>query len=476
MRRRIVWRLGSKLHRKLPRMSLSQRFFWVALSVVVVAMLILGNLVSDHVSRSIATGVGGTAAASIEALVSRSLGDQTTGDLLTSDRRAELDEAFEIGNDAESARLLQIRIRDLYGRILYASLGGLRDETDTGYLQSASQGQLFARVVELPLQSIGTLPERTLGVLKIYTPLRRARSNEIFAVAELYLSAKSVRELQARAQSDVWIIVGVIGLGAIGVLALLVSTTGDIIAHQRLRLAQNLQKSRQLMRENSHLNAASDRLRLEASLANERVLAQVGSDIHDGPVQLLTLLILGLTRSGEDKGDNRMDAMALATAAMEDLRGISAGLELPELANVGLEEAVLLAVVRHESLTGTRVRRNVSTLGEAAINTKVCAYRVVQEALNNAHRHGGGLDQIVTASTADGWLNLEVTNRPTAGAPPAVESSAHQIGLRAMRFRVEALGGDLAVEIGPSLARVAARIPVSRPGYRPPRSGPSGMS
>lgn len=171
MRRRIVWRLGSKLHRKLPRMSLSQRFFWVALSVVVVAMLILGNLVSDHVSRSIATGVGGTAAASIEALVSRSLGDQTTGDLLTSDRRAELDEAFEIGNDAESARLLQIRIRDLYGRILYASLGGLRDETDTGYLQSASQGQLFARVVELPLQSIGTLPERTLGVLKIYTPL-----------------------------------------------------------------------------------------------------------------------------------------------------------------------------------------------------------------------------------------------------------------------------------------------------------------
>lgn len=444
-------------------MSLSQRFFWTALSVVVVAMLILGNWTSDYVSDSIATGVGGTAAASIEALVSRSLDDQMAGGRQLSDRQAELDEAFEIGNNAESARLLQIRIRDLLGNIQYASLGGLRDETDTGYLQTASQGQLFARVVDLPLQSVGALPERSLPVLKIYTPLRRVRSNEIFAVAELYFSARSVRELQARAQSDVWIIVGMIGFGAIGTLALLVDVTGDIITRQRVRLAQNLQQSRQLMRENARLNAASEKLRVDASLANEHVLAQVGSDIHDGPVQLLTLLILRLTRSGEKAGGNSVAAAALATEAMEGLRGISAGLVLPELAKVGLAASILLAVSRHESLTGTSVRRAVNVSEDAPINAKVCAYRVVQEALNNAHRHGGGHDQVVSAGSADGWLNLEVTNKPKPGARPTVASSADQIGLRAMRFRVEALGGTLAVEFG-SVARVVARIPLSQPG------------
>lgn len=445
-------------------MSLSQRFFWTALSVVVTAMLILGNWTSDYVSDSIVTGVGGTAAASIEALVSRSLDDQLAGGRPLSERQAELDEAFEIGNNAESARLLQIRIRDLDGNIRYASLGGLRDETDTGYLRAASEGKLFARVVDLPLQSVGTLPERSLAVLKIYTPLRRVRSNETFAVAELYFSARSVRELQARAQSDVWIIVAMIGFGAIGTLAILVDVTGGIITRQRVRLAENLRQSRQLMRENARLNAASEKLRLDASLANEHVLAQVGSDIHDGPVQLLTLLILKLTRNAEKASEQTVGAAELAAEAMEGLRDISAGLVLPELAKVGLAETVLLAVARHESLTGTSVRRQVNVSEEAPINAKVCAYRVVQEALNNAHRHGGGLDQVVRASTSNGWLNLEVTNKPQPGARPATGSSADQIGLRAMRFRVEALGGILAVELGSSISRVAARIPLNQPG------------
>jgi len=464
MVRRRLWRhLGIGLNRRLPRMSLSQRFFWTALSVVLVAMLTLGNWTSEYVSNSIVTGVGGTAAASIEALVSRSLDDRMADGRQLSERQAELDEAFEIGNDAESTRLLQIRIRDLDGKIQYASLGGLRDEADTGYLLAASEGKLFARVVDLPLQSLGSLPERTLAVLKIYTPLRRVRSGEVFAVAELYFSARAVRELQARARSDVWVVVGMIGVGAIGTLAVLVDVTGNIITRQRERLARNLRQSHQLMRENARLNAASEKLRLDASLANEHVLAQVGSDIHDGPVQLLTLLILRLTRSGDKAGGNSVDAAALAAEAMEELRGISAGLVLPELARVSLAESILLAVSRHESLTGTSVQRGVRVSAEAPINAKVCAYRVVQEALNNAHRHGGGHDQVVRATSAEGWLTLEVTNTPDPGEPPTVASSADQIGLRAMRFRVEALGGTLAVEFG-RVARVTARIPLSQPG------------
>ena len=45
--------------------------------------------------------------------------------------------------------------------------------------------------------------------------------------------------------------------------------------------------------------------------------------------------------------------------------------------------------------------------------------------------------------------------------PTAV--SADQIGLRAMRFRVESLGGELTVNVGGRLARVVARIPLTPP-------------
>jgi signal transduction histidine kinase len=95
-----------------------------------------------------------------------------------------------------------------------------------------------------------------------------------------------------------------------------------------------------------------------------------------------------------------------------------------------------------------------------SITVRICAYRVVQEALNNAYRHGGGEDQKVLASVDGGQLRLEVTNRTTLRQSNS--SSADSVGLRAMRFRVESQGGSLSVDIDADQARVSAHIPVGR--------------
>lgn len=435
------------------RISLSQRFFLIALCVVVAAMLILGNWTSNYVSESITKGIGGTAAASIEALISRSLDGVTQAP----DRRTALEAAFAVGNSADATRLIQIRVRNPAGEILFESLGDLDDVPSTQDLAAAALGVLTVRVIDVPLQSLGALPRSTLPVLKIYTPLRRDETAEVFGVAELYFSARAVRELQAQARSDVWIIVASIGFVAVGTLALLVQVTGDIITQQRQRLAANLRQTRSLLDENMVLQAASERLRVEASLANEHVLAQVGSDIHDGPVQLLTLLILRLTRA--DPSALTGAAAELAREALEELRGISAGLVLPELAKLGVAETIALAAKRHEDLTGTAVVTSVDVPDiTASITAKVCAYRVIQQALNNAYRHGGGVDQQVRVSSSNGWLRIEVTNR-SSGKDPAA-SSVDQLGLRAMRFRVESQGGSLAADFEGEHARIDARIPI----------------
>ncbi len=454
---RIVRRIRNWSASAVRRISLSQRFFLIALSVVLAAMLILGNWTSSYVSGSITKGVAGTAAASIEALISQSL----DGAMLSPDRRADLQAVFTVGNSADATRLLQIRVRDTTGSIVFESLGGLEDVAAPKDLSEAATGVLSAHLVDIPLRPVGGLPRSTLPTIKIYTPLRRAGTDEIFGVAELYFSARTVRELQAQARSDVWIIAALIGFVSIGTLALLVDVTGNIITRQRQRLARTLRETASLLRQNVALRAASDQLRVESSLANEHVLAQVGSDIHDGPVQLLTLLILRLTRSGAEQPDEAANSSAeLAREALEDLRGISAGLVLPELAKLDVAQTIALATSRHESLTGTQVNRDLEIPNgtRPPISVKICAYRVVQEALTNAYRHGGGEDQAVRATVYNGWLRLEVTNRLTDMSRQT--SSTDQTGLRAMRFRVESQGGILAVSFEAELARIDARIPL----------------
>lgn len=454
---RIVRHTRNWSARIVRRISLSQRFFLIALTVVLAAMLILGNWTSSYVSESITKGVAGTAAASIEALISQSL----DGAMLSPDRRAGLQAVFTVGNSSDATRLLQIRVRDTAGEIVFESLGGLEDTAAPQDLSDAAAGLLNAHLVDVPLRAVGGLPRSTLPIIKIYTPLRRADTAEIFGVAELYFSARTVRELQAQARSDVWMIAALIGFVSVGTLALLVDVTGNIIARQRQRLASTLRETRSLLKQNVALRAASDQLRVESSLANEHVLAQVGSDIHDGPVQLLTLLILRLTQSVPRQPDNTAISDAeLARQALEDLRGISAGLVLPELAKLDVGETIALATTRHENLTGTQVERELDVPSGTwtPIAAKICAYRVVQEALNNAYRHGGGQDQSVRATVYNNWLRLEVTNRTTGTSRDT--SSADQTGLRAMRFRVQSQGGILAATFGAEQARIDARIPL----------------
>ncbi len=159
-------------------------------------------------------------------------------------------------------------------------------------------------------------------------------------------------ELQAQARTDAWIIAALVGFAALGTVAMLVDVTSDIIAQQRQRLAANLQRTRGLLRQNIALHQVSDSLRMESILANERVLAEVGSDIHDGPVQLLTLLILRLPGKAEGANADR----GLAQQALEELRNISAGLVLPQLATMDLEQSIEAAISRHQNPDGRRDR------------------------------------------------------------------------------------------------------------------------
>lgn len=450
-------------------LPLSQRFLLAAVIVVALAMIVLGNWIGYYLQASITTGVTASTAASIDSLIAHALEGVSETRPLTAEDRTKLDDVFEIGNDADSTRLLQIRVLNPDGSVLYESSGGLIDDVQTEDLLAAARGGAVSSIANLPIEPVGPIAGHSIAVLKIYTPLHGAITEEVFAVAALYYSAKSLLAIQFRAQLDVWVLVGLIGLGVIGVLYVLVDRASRTIASQRARLATNLTASRRLSEENRVLHAASEQLRLNANFANESLLAQVGSDIHDGPIQLLTLIILRLTKATGAvlKGKPRQPpdlaaTIQLATDAMEELRNISAGLVLPELANISVADSIHLAISRHEEATGSAVQRDLRSLPEkTSMAVKICAYRIVQEALTNAFRHAGASNQSVSASAKNGSLFIAISNPAQfARAQRASDGGTLKLGLRGMRFRVESLGGVLRADIGTSsVTTISAEIP-----------------
>lgn len=98
----------------------------------------------------------------------------------------------------------------------------------------------------------------------------------------------------------------------------------------------------------------------------------------------------------------------------------------------------------------------------------VTAYRIVQEALTNALRHGDGGKAEVTVRYADHALRVEVLNTGPSvltGAPPGRTTRGHREGtgrgLLGLRERVAVYGGDLDARrrLGGGY-RVRARIPL----------------
>jgi signal transduction histidine kinase len=438
-------------------MTLSQRFFLIAFLVVLGIVAAFGGWAGQYVANSIAKGVGATAAGSIISLLSQRLDNALASSGIGPEHQAEIDAAFDIASTSTDTRLLMMRLRRPDGELVIEAGNELGDKTDgTVDLRAARDGQLNVRFVDVEVPAIGDLPASLLPVVKIFAPLRN-HDGDVAGIAELYFGAEAIRRLQDSARTDTWLAASLVGFAALGLVALLVEVTGRVISQQRQRLAANLRQTRTLLKENIALQKVSNALRMESTLANERVLAEVGSDIHDGPLQLLTLLILRLPGADGKAISNR----ELAQRALEELRAISSGLVLPELAEMTLAEAINAAITRHKDLTGAAVTASIDLPPEVAapMTVRICAYRVVQEALNNANRHGDGDGARVVAAMVDGELSLEITNRVVS--EQKVQPKRAQLGLRGMRLRVESQGGRLSVDVEDGCARVSARIPLA---------------
>jgi PAS domain S-box-containing protein len=236
------------------------------------------------------------------------------------------------------------------------------------------------------------------------------------------------------------------------------------VANEALQLA--LDESERM---NGRLKAEiAERRALEGRILeiSEREQRRIGQDLHDGLGQLLTglacmgkVLVQRLQSEGSAAAKDADLIRALADQALGQTRDLSRGLYPAELERYGLVGALQCMASSAETMLGIECRVETdeplpSLDDEAAIQL----FRIAQEALSNAAKHGGA-DSVAIGlwETAEG-LELTVEDDGT-GLPEPPRSTG--MGLAIMRYRAESLGAAISVSNrSPRGVRVACAVPL----------------
>jgi len=215
----------------------------------------------------------------------------------------------------------------------------------------------------------------------------------------------------------------------------------------------------------AELRREAERERLLAA-AEER--ARIARDLHDAAGHAINVIAVqaGAARLRHDQDPDRsltalgsIEELARCTAADIDrfVGGLRAGSRSDGSVDPPPGLAAVDALIAHHSDTGldvtmqTRGPRRV--LGAAADQA---VYRILQEALTNAARHGSG-SACVELAFDGGSVVLTVSNPSRPAPAPALRGGGH--GIVGMRERAASLGGQLDVRSSEGAYEVRALIP-----------------
>ena len=464
-------RLWSRF-RLLADLSISGQFLIVAGIVLCVTMAILGTWVTQQIKHSVLVTFAAQGASFMTVFLEPRVQEMGPNGQLSDERRRELDELF-IGTPLGDT-LVSIKIWREDGLVLYSTTKELIGQRFVSSdVRRASKGEIVAEYEDLISQESAYEQTLDMALIEVYAPLYRTGTDTVLAVGEIYENADALEAELSISQMVTWLVVCLTALFMLAVLYLIVRRGASTIARQRTELSKRVTEARQLATQNADLRDVADRARLEASAANEQFLGRIGSDIHDGPIQMLTLTMLKLTmgirklrdpgRPGPVPEDEIESAIATTEDALAELRNISTGLSLPQIRDASLEEVVRLAIFRHQDATGETVEYRPQPLPETVNQAvKTCVYRVIQEGLTNASKHALGAAKTVSVASTSTNVTIEIgDDGPGMQASGGIDDGRTHLGLAGMRNRVAALQGTLTIESSPETGtRIIVTVPL----------------
>lgn len=201
----------------------------------------------------------------------------------------------------------------------------------------------------------------------------------------------------------------------------------------------------------------TERKRLEKEVLEigDQERRRIGQDLHDGLCQHLAGIEL-MSQVLEQKLASRSKADAARAGeiaghvreAIGQTRSLARGLAPVTLESEGLASGLKELASTTEKLFHIKCRvdcPDTALVGAPAAATHV--YRIAQEAVSNAIRHGKATE--VSIRVEDGADRTELRVSDNGAGVPSPLPANHGMGLRIMRYRASMLGGSLAIERKP---------------------------
>jgi PAS domain S-box-containing protein len=215
------------------------------------------------------------------------------------------------------------------------------------------------------------------------------------------------------------------------------------------------QRTAELTRANERLRqemAEHKRLEKEILEIREREQQRIGRDLHDGLGQHLhgvsyfcALLGAKLKEKSLPEAAEAGRIVQLLADAVKLSHDVAAGLQPVQSGPKGFVSAVRELATHIRSVYAVDCRFHCAkefSLGDHAAATHL--YRIVQEAVHNAVKHGRPSRIRISLLPRRGQMILRVADN--GSGLPKIRRDAKSMGLQIMQSRAEALGGTLAVQ------------------------------
>ena len=445
----------------LQRYTLAVQFLIAGSVVLLMGMLAIGFWVTNEIEEGVTRNTAAATALYMESFIAPRVQELATMDRVSPKTQLALD---SIIRDSElGRRIVTFKIWKEGGLIAYSSNASIMGKTYpvTEELARALAGEVTAEFGDLDDEEDAAERARGQPLLEIYSPIRETNTGRVIAVAEFYETATALEQNLFRARVKSWLVVAGATLLMMMALSGIVVRGSRTIERQRAQLQARVVELSTLLSQNSVLR---NRLQISSNRVaeiNERYLRRIGADLHDGPAQLISFALLRLDslRSAfikhDSNGKDPDEIGAIREAlqeAMADIRELSAGLTLAKLEEMSPLMVLKEIVGAHERRTETAVALMVDSIPEELpMPLKISVFRFVQEALSNAYRHGGGIDQRVQCRFEDNQLNLDVNDGGPGFMPEAKTTGGDEsgLGLIGLRDRIESLGGTLLINSSP---------------------------
>jgi len=190
--------------------------------------------------------------------------------------------------------------------------------------------------------------------------------------------------------------------------------------------------------------------------AQEEERKRLARELHDDSSQSILLLTHGIDNiaskaekySAQELRNQLGRLYELSQQTYQGIKHYAQALRPSILDDLGLMAAIKWLAEETQKLSGIEIQVNADIIPPLPPETQLVLFRIVQEALNNVHRHSGASEASATVECRGDEIRVTISDNGKGFKPPRQLSefaSQGKLGLTGMVERVQLIGGELKV-------------------------------